>query len=404
MQDTIPQKKTPPEGDDSPRPSTTEPGQTSTSHRLSNAPVRGSSSPPRVITSTSKPLPARPSMRTPFSSQAQKVDPDPFDSERPSYSGHPLPRAQSQTPSSPSRPPPLPPRVSATTPPPRSESSGQLEAAKVDIQGRPFRPIAPAPPSARPPLVRASQAPGSGVSSSSTLPPPTRTFPSAPPLVRRPTHDATAVDPPAVRGSDRGDENKVLQVELDNLKTRLSAQRQIARIAHGDLERLRNELAILKANAPTDSAKEAMEKERTRHREVVKALEIKHATELSTLRNRLTQSTIEESRLQTEQIAELESSLVNLRQENSQLTERLLSVQKTTEKEVPGQEKIDDLTRIQGVGPAFAKGLRLQGITTFGEIANWTPEEIEKLAPKLKSTLPRMQKWVRSARELVQQN
>lgn len=36
----------------------------------------------------------------------------------------------------------------------------------------------------------------------------------------------------------------------------------------------------------------------------------------------------------------------------------------------------DDLTRISGVGPVIVKKLHAQGVTTFAQIAAWTPEDV----------------------------
>jgi predicted flap endonuclease-1-like 5' DNA nuclease len=37
---------------------------------------------------------------------------------------------------------------------------------------------------------------------------------------------------------------------------------------------------------------------------------------------------------------------------------------------------VDDLTRLVGIGPKLAASLAELGVTTFGQIAAWTPDEL----------------------------
>ena len=69
----------------------------------------------------------------------------------------------------------------------------------------------------------------------------------------------------------------------------------------------------------------------------------------------------------------------------------------------PSAEQGDDLTRIRGVGPAFARALRSAGVSRFAQLAAWTDADIERLAPGLKVTPSRIrsQEWVRGAAELA---
>jgi predicted flap endonuclease-1-like 5' DNA nuclease len=191
-------------------------------------------------------------------------------------------------------------------------------------------------------------------------------------------------------------EIKRLQEEVESLRTRLSTQRQEARTNHKNAERLRNEIAILKAKAPSEAAKEALEKERTRHQEIITALELKHETELRALEDSLSQKEAEPPPSNTDRVAELEEKIADLQEQNSRLEQQLDELRLSGE-----LARGDDLTRIRGVGPAFAKALVEHGFTSFSQIASWTPEQIAELAPKLKSTVPRVKKWVASARELA---
>lgn len=63
----------------------------------------------------------------------------------------------------------------------------------------------------------------------------------------------------------------------------------------------------------------------------------------------------------------------------------------------------DDLTRIKGLGPKLAALLGEFGITTFAQIAAWTPEEIERIDAKLGRFAGRIvrDQWVEQAKLLA---
>ena len=62
----------------------------------------------------------------------------------------------------------------------------------------------------------------------------------------------------------------------------------------------------------------------------------------------------------------------------------------------------DDLTRISGVGPVIVKKLHALDVTTFAQIAAWTPEDIAAMDEKLnfKGRIER-DEWVKQAKELA---
>lgn len=63
----------------------------------------------------------------------------------------------------------------------------------------------------------------------------------------------------------------------------------------------------------------------------------------------------------------------------------------------------DDLTRIKGLGPKLAALLGELGITSFAQIAAWTPEEIERIDARLGRFAGRITRdqWVEQARLLA---
>lgn len=62
----------------------------------------------------------------------------------------------------------------------------------------------------------------------------------------------------------------------------------------------------------------------------------------------------------------------------------------------------DDLTEISGVGPVIVKKLHDLGVTTFAQIAAWTPEDIADMDDKLnfKGRIDR-DEWLKQAAELA---
>lgn len=68
----------------------------------------------------------------------------------------------------------------------------------------------------------------------------------------------------------------------------------------------------------------------------------------------------------------------------------------------PKAEAADDLTQLKGVGPTIAKKLVDAGITSFAQIAAFTPEDIEMFEEKLsfKGRIER-EGWIEQAKELA---
>ena len=64
----------------------------------------------------------------------------------------------------------------------------------------------------------------------------------------------------------------------------------------------------------------------------------------------------------------------------------------------------DDLTRISGVGPVIVKKLHDLGVTTFAQIAAWTPEDVAAMDEKLnfKGRIDR-DEWLKQAAEFAKE-
>jgi predicted flap endonuclease-1-like 5' DNA nuclease len=77
-----------------------------------------------------------------------------------------------------------------------------------------------------------------------------------------------------------------------------------------------------------------------------------------------------------------------------------LSLQMNQANAAKGQQK-DDLSKIHGIGPAFAKTLNRMGLNTYVQIARWKPEDINKVAKKLYTAPERIKrdKWIEEAKK-----
>lgn len=83
---------------------------------------------------------------------------------------------------------------------------------------------------------------------------------------------------------------------------------------------------------------------------------------------------------------------------------RLQGIVTEQQKTSPRSRSIgDDLRRIRGIGPRFAKQLDSMGYTSFEAIANWTEGEVASVAKRLRITPERISReaWVDQARGLL---
>jgi predicted flap endonuclease-1-like 5' DNA nuclease len=77
-----------------------------------------------------------------------------------------------------------------------------------------------------------------------------------------------------------------------------------------------------------------------------------------------------------------------------------LSLQMEQAQAAKVQQK-DDLSKIHGIGPVFAKTLNKMGLFTYIQIARWKPEDIDKVAKKLYTAPERIKrdKWIEEAKK-----
>lgn len=76
---------------------------------------------------------------------------------------------------------------------------------------------------------------------------------------------------------------------------------------------------------------------------------------------------------------------------------------KAAEKESPAKAEVyDDLTQLRGVGPVIAKKLEGLGITSLQQVADFTPEDVERVDAELnfKGRIDR-EDWIGQAKEIL---
>ena len=113
-------------------------------------------------------------------------------------------------------------------------------------------------------------------------------------------------------------------------------------------------------------------------------------------------------------VAELEAELVGLPELDLRLVEleaklrerdaqiRELTEQASQAESKPPGERVG-LRRIRGIGPAYERALLALGITTVGQIAQLSADEIARIAPLIKARADRILRddWVGQARALI---
>jgi predicted flap endonuclease-1-like 5' DNA nuclease len=69
-------------------------------------------------------------------------------------------------------------------------------------------------------------------------------------------------------------------------------------------------------------------------------------------------------------------------------------------------QRSDELTKIRGIGPAFAQELREAGVDTYAQIAAWTDADVERIAEALSTHRKRIRtdEWIEQARKLARES
>ncbi|HEY4102752.1 MAG TPA: helix-hairpin-helix domain-containing protein [Polyangiaceae bacterium] len=123
-----------------------------------------------------------------------------------------------------------------------------------------------------------------------------------------------------------------------------------------------------------------------------------HAASSASLRTR-----VAELEAELKHLPELELRVVELEgalRERDEHIRELDEQARRPDSKPPGERV--GLRRIRGIGPAYERALLAIGITTVAQVAQFTPEEIERIAPLIKARADRILRddWVGQARLL----
>lgn len=269
------------------------------------------------------------------------------------------------------------------------------------------------------------------------------TSPLPPPVTARPALPKAPPLPRVEKVQPVDTERKRLEEENQELQKKLAAQREETRVEHKNVERLRSELALLKAKASarptaTMTSRAEVDQLKAHHLQEVRELKRKHQSEVDDVhkshrleiaqlkrdhQTELSKHDRQASLHEKQQLADAEQALAKLkgefdelrestaeilrqnaalREENDQLEKRLQEAEEkaTAASTLAAASVADDLTELKGVGPKVAQALRALGITRFQQIASWTDADIDEIAPRLKTAAGRIKKsdWVGQAR------
>ena len=161
-----------------------------------------------------------------------------------------------------------------------------------------------------------------------------------------------------------------------------------------------------------EDGNEVLEKERARGKKLevqVQSMLVEQQAELVTLEETHT-ATKDELAAGAELIGTLESDLQTARRRLRALQLELSDCEDRNRNLLSQIEAIqarppapDDLTRLRGIGPAFAKRLRQAGVTSYRQIAGWTEADLEPIAQALDIPVARLRRMELpgQARDLV---
>lgn len=292
----------------------------------------------------------------------------------------------------------------------------------------------PPPPPSRRPLSERPVTLGT-----SPLPPPVSAPVSTRPILPK--------APPAQRiGKQQPSEADFKRLEEENqgLRNKLTAARDENKVEQKNIERLRGEIAQMKAKAAASRPSLTMiprtevDRIRTNHSQEIREIKRKHQSELdqviqshrveitrvksqlqaelSQLNKKVAAETKQAPQASVQHLEALKRELEDLRQKtaafrqkntelreaNGELERRLQEAEERAASQPTGSggAQGDDLTELKGVGPKVAQALRAAGITRFEQIAAWTEADIENVAPKIKTAASRIKNndWVAQAK------
>ena len=104
------------------------------------------------------------------------------------------------------------------------------------------------------------------------------------------------------------------------------------------------------------------------------------------------------------QLRQRDDQLAELRRELAQRADELTAVHAAlAQAQQRAERPVDDLRRIQGIGPAFERALHAAGVRRFEQIAAWTQADVHAMAERIKTRPGRILSngWVEAAQRLA---
>ena len=104
------------------------------------------------------------------------------------------------------------------------------------------------------------------------------------------------------------------------------------------------------------------------------------------------------------EIQRLETALAAAKAQKPEVIEKIVEVEKVVEVESIVEKTIqkDDLTKVNGIGPAFAKRLNAANISTFAQLAAQSPEKIHEIIKPQSWQKIEPEAWVAEAKTFAQ--
>jgi predicted flap endonuclease-1-like 5' DNA nuclease len=201
-------------------------------------------------------------------------------------------------------------------------------------------------------------------------------------------------------------EQRALRASGEELREKVGRLEEEARLTASEREVLVQGLADARAEA---GRQEVIAREQA---ELRLRLGDEHATTVGALTRRVAELATELAGLRglSARLVELERQgerLAELGRQNIELEQALAAAnERLREHEARGnrQPSEDDLTRIKGIGPTFDRALRAAGVRSFAQIANWTDDDVIRIAGVLRARPDRIRRedWIGGARRLLE--
>ena len=258
-------------------------------------------------------------------------------------------------------------------------------------------------PSAPPPAGRGSVPPLPGRASS---PPPLRSgtaLTSTAPALRGGASSAPPPLPPEARRSSLPPPGTATRSGIFTIDKDVAARAEPGDGSDADLRARALQVDRLRLNVRLRDDR-IRELERALQAQSRREQEIERRAADESVRAEALQARINELLAHSEQNDALERATKRERALEQELTEQRTRADELERQlnELRTRDSADDLRRIAGIGPAFARSLAKMGITSYAQIAQWDANDVLRVAGELNVSPRRIERdgWIARAREL----